>query len=61
MKKQKAKFICTINVTDPDSKNEVRLDIFKTKGGGMIGIDSSFIETEEKIFSPFDKNIEITI
>jgi len=60
-KKIKAKEIAVITVIDPDSNLEVEVAIYKTEGGGMVGIDASFIETEEPIYCPFDKDMELDI
>jgi hypothetical protein len=59
MQKTKGKLIKTITVIDPDSKGEVEIEIYKLEGGGMVGIDGSFMETSLPVYSPFDKNIEI--
>ena len=51
----KMKFVREIEVTDPDTNLPVNLGIYKTDGGGMLGIDSSFLaNTDEPIYSPFD-------
>jgi len=39
-----AKFVKEITVTDPDSKGEVAMSVFKHDNGGMFALDSSFIE-----------------
>ncbi len=57
----KAKFIKEITVIDPDTKGEVQISIYKLDNGGMIGVDSSFIETEKPVYSPFDKSVEVII
>ena len=58
----KAKHIKTIQVTDPDSKLKVSLAIYKLATGGIVGIDESFLaNTEEPVYSPFDKGVEIKI
>jgi hypothetical protein len=41
---QKAKFVKEITVTDPDSKEEVKLEVYKADNGSMFAIDSSFLE-----------------
>jgi hypothetical protein len=41
---QKAKFVKTIKVIDPDSKLEVEIEVYKHENGGMFAIDASFIE-----------------
>ena len=57
----KGTFVTSVKVIDPDTKNEIDLEIYKLEGGGMVGIDSSFIETELPIYSAFDKGVEIDI
>lgn len=53
------KFVNEINFLDPDSNAIVHLSIYKLETGGIIGIDSSFLETELPVYSPFDKGVEI--
>lgn len=36
-------------------------EFYKLDSGGIIGIDSSYIESEEPIYSPFDKGFEVNI
>ena len=61
-KKIATKFVVRVIVIDPDTKLEVELDVFKTNGGGMVGIDSSFLaNTDEPVYSPFDKGCEIEV
>jgi len=33
------------------------MEVYKLDGGGMVGIDSSFIEQELPVYSPFDKTL----
>jgi len=40
----KAKFVKEITVTDPDSKGEVNLSVYKHENGGLFAIDSSFLD-----------------
>jgi len=40
-----AKFVEEISVTDPDSKGDVSMSVFKhEQSGGMFAIDSSYLE-----------------
>ena len=58
----KTKFIKTIKVIDPDTNNEVDVTLYKLETGGIVGIDESFIaNTEEPVYSPFDKGVEINV
>lgn len=54
-------FIQKLTVTDPDYNTPVEIEIYKLDSGGIIGIDSSYIESEEPIYSPFDKGFEVNI
>jgi len=42
-----AKFVGEVTVIDPDSKLPVEIAIYKEEAGGMFGVDSSFIQSEE--------------
>jgi hypothetical protein len=57
--KTNGQFVGKVTVTDPDTKQPVEMEVYKLDGGGMVGIDSSFIEQELPVYSPFDKNVEI--
>lgn len=48
-----AKFVTVITVTDPDTNLPVELTIYKEDTGGMLGVDSSYLATEEPVHSPF--------
>lgn len=39
-----AKFVKVITVVDPDTNNEVQLEVYKHENGGMFAVDSSFLE-----------------
>ena len=43
---RKAIFVKEIVVTDPDSKGQVEMEVYKHEGGGMFAIDSSFLDEE---------------
>lgn len=58
----KGKLIENYPVIDPDTGNEVFVSIIKLETGGIIGIDTSFLEnTEEPVYSPFDKNVKLNL
>lgn len=60
--KLKLKYVDELEVTDPDSGLPVHITIVKMETGGMVGIDSSFLDnTDEPVFSPYDRNIELEI
>ncbi len=52
--------VSVITVTDPESHLPVEVAIYKDlTSGGMIGVDASHIEQEERVFSPFNgKEVE---
>lgn len=53
----KAIFVREITVVDPDTNAEVQLSVYKHNNGGMLAIDSSFIEQvlsdDGEIYDPF--------
>lgn len=54
----KAKFVREVTVTDPDTNLPVEISIYKHEGGGMFGIDSSYLDQcldddEPQIPDPF--------
>ena len=53
------KLISKFTVIDPDSQAPVEVEIYKLNTGGIVGIDASFLATEEPVYSPFDKGVEI--
>ena len=54
MSKTKAKFVKEVEVIDPDTGKIINIAIYKEEHGGMIGIDSSYIEQEiTPLVSPF--------
>ena len=57
-----AKFVTEIQMKDPDTGNNVQLEVYKHENGGMFAIDSSYLEqnfeddTEPVIVDPFEDN-----
>ena len=41
---KKAKFVKEISVTDPDTKGDVTIAIYKHENGGMFAMDSSWLD-----------------
>jgi hypothetical protein len=39
-----AKWVTKITVIDPDTKGEVELEVYKHPNGGILALDSSFLE-----------------
>lgn len=61
-KKLNLTYVTSVNVVDPDSKAIVNVIIAKMETGGMIGIDASFLEnTEENVYSPYDKGVKLNV
>lgn len=57
-----SKQFATIVVTDPDTGAEVSVTMIKLDTGGIVGVDTSFLEnTEEPVYSPFDCGVELNI
>ncbi len=53
-----AKFIKEVVIQDPDTGGDVHVAMYKHQNGGILGIDSSFIEQEredmdDSIYDPF--------
>jgi len=56
------KAVQTVTVIDPDSNLPVDVVIVKLESGGMMGIDASFLaNTEEPVYSCFDKGIRLNV
>lgn len=56
------KFVTMVDVVDPDSGNTVQLEVRKLASGGMVGIDSSWLEADiGPTYSPFDPGEELII
>jgi hypothetical protein len=56
--KTKAAFVKEIELKDPDTGNPVGVSMYKLSGGGMVGIDASFLEQHVgPVFSPFDQGV----
>jgi len=55
-------YVCEIVVQDPDTGGDVPLSVYKTSGGGMIGIDTSYLEQVRDIVpSPFDDGVRLDL
>lgn len=62
MRTIKSVYVDTVTVSDPDSKLPVELEIRKLEGGGMVGIDASYLEADVgPVYSPYDKNYQLDI
>ena len=62
-----AEYVKTVTVRDPDSNGYVDIEVFKHEGGGMFGIDSSYLEqcfdddTDPVIQDPFNDDQIVTL
>lgn len=60
--KIKSKHVCVVTVLDPDTGNLVEVEIRKLETGVMIGIDGSYLDQDVgKVYSPYDKNVEVDV
>lgn len=58
----KTRFVQSVTVIDPDSKLPVEIEIRKLEGGGMVGIDGSWLEQDQgPVYSPYDKGVQLVI
>jgi hypothetical protein len=57
MRQMRAKFVCCVNVTDPDTGNEVEIEIWKDpESDGLFGVDASFCDQVNHVVpSPFNE------
>lgn len=56
------KYIKSISVTDPDTRAEVEVEIWKLPNGGIVGIDASFLDkVDDTICDPFNEGEKITL
>lgn len=55
-------FVKVITVVDPDTGDEIEVEIRKMETGSMIGIDGSYLDQDVgPVYSPYDKGYEIDI
>jgi hypothetical protein len=58
----KTKYVTAVVVKDPDTSLDVELEIRKLEGGGMVGLDGSWLSNDEgPTFSPYDEGVELDI
>jgi hypothetical protein len=51
----KCKWCGTHEFKDPDTGAPVSVDLYKTEGGGVFGVDSSYLEQDVgPVYEPFD-------
>lgn len=51
--------VAEVTVVDPDTGLPVEVAIIKLETGGMMGVDSSYFNEDQPIYSPFDENTEV--
>jgi len=59
-----SKYVGGLTVTDPDTGNDVVVEIRKMDTGPMVGFDGSFLEQldeDENPFSPYDENTIVVV
>lgn len=56
----KASFLSKVRTSDGKG-NVAVVNLYRLENGGVIGVDESYIETEEPVYSPFDKNVKLEI
>lgn len=58
----KTKFVQSVTVIDPDSKQPVEVEIRKLESGGIVGIDGSWLAQDEgPTYSPYDRGVQLVI
>lgn len=58
----KGRLVEEVTVTDLDRKLPIDVEIIQLETGGMIGVDSSYLEQEAgPVYSPFDAGVEVKI
>jgi hypothetical protein len=54
-------FITTVEVIDPTSGGLVELELWKdNESGGIMGVDSSFLDSIDHFYNPFNGQRETT-
>jgi len=58
----KTTYVQTVTVVDPDSGNDVSVEVRKLETGPMVGIDGSYLEQDVgPVYSPYDRDVELEI
>lgn len=60
--KSPTRHVALVDVTDPDTKNPVAMEVRKTGGGYLVGIDASYLEQDVgPVYDPCNFGIELEI
>lgn len=60
--KRPTRHVSLIEVTDPDTKNPVALEVRKMEGGYLVGIDASYLEQDVgPVYDPCNFGVELEI
>lgn len=60
--KQPTRHVATVNVIDPDTKAPVAVEIRKTEGGYLVGIDASYLEQDVgPVYDPCNFGVELSV
>lgn len=60
--KQSARFVTSVEVVDPDSQAPVAIEIRKTEGGYLVGIDGSYLEQDAgPVYDPCTFGVELEV
>lgn len=57
-------FVTVVTITDPDTGNDVEVEIRKLRTGAMVGLDASYLEQladNEQPWSPYDYGVRILV
>jgi hypothetical protein len=60
--KQPTRYVTSVEVVDPDTQAPVTLEIRKTEGGYLVGIDGSYLEQDVgPVYDPCNFGVELEI
>lgn len=60
--KQPTRFVTSVEVVDPDSQAPVAIEIRKTEGGYLVGIDGSYLEQDAgPVYDPCTFGVELEV
>jgi hypothetical protein len=60
--RKSSRHVATLDVSDPDTEALVAVEIRKTEGGYLVGIDGSYLEQEVgPVYDPCDFGVELSI
>lgn len=60
--KRPTRYVTSVEVVDPDSKASVAIEVRKTEGGYLVGIDGSYLEQDVgPVYDPCNFGVELEI